>query len=431
MRFQPYGASPRPSRSAALLLVAPVVALLGDPAAGQELQAFYCMVSDGSLVVQNFVVPQGISALQVVGQGAHGGNPGKGAAGGYGGYVQATFAVSSAGFLKPGQTLDVYVGCSLEPPVGYGNGGAKGVANSPFAGDGGSGGGGSAILIETPQTRTELIVAAAVGAAAVRAAARRRGRKRRCPQPGASGRGGTGGDGGCANCDGPIGIGGLDGGGTSAATIAGGGAAAIPAAAVARVEARTAAEGRRRRLVLCDPVGRIRLPDDEPASAARHDRVLVGRRRPGRGPERHPRHARPVQGVRPAADARPWPVRHARPERPRRGRLHHHRPHRQDRRQCEIARRVRETGRAALGTTSTSASSSPRPRRRRFRRCAAEGQGAAHLRPTIGRERRSPPPPSDGQPSRVARSPARHAPAGRPAAGWRTSRCSRPRGSCG
>ncbi|HEX6012723.1 MAG TPA: hypothetical protein VFY87_13165, partial [Geminicoccaceae bacterium] len=161
MKTRGYAASPAVSRAIALLLAAPAAGLFGQAAVGQESQAFYCIPDVDNPPIQTFMVPQGIAELQFVVQGAHGSNPGTGAAGGFGGFVQETFAVTSEGPLKPGQQLDVWVGWFGVNSVGYGNGGDKGVANFPTAGDAGYGGGGSAIIDHA--TQAPLVVAGGGG----------------------------------------------------------------------------------------------------------------------------------------------------------------------------------------------------------------------------------------------------------------------------
>jgi hypothetical protein len=122
---------------AACLAAALVVA---HPVAAQTSQSFSCTES-----VSTFTVPDGVTSLTALVQGAHGGNPGNGKPGGYGGSVQATLPVS------PGQTLYIWVGCIDQPNEhadGYGTGGDKGSASCPQEGSGGQGGGGSAITLD-------------------------------------------------------------------------------------------------------------------------------------------------------------------------------------------------------------------------------------------------------------------------------------------
>ena len=142
----------------ALWLASTVLGLLGHPASGQlvQSQTFSCITPTDRPPIQPFVVPSGISQLQVVLQGASG-SQGNGAPGGFGGYVQATFAVTANGPLKPSQTLNVWVGCFGDLNLGFGNGGDKGVANCKLGGDGGHGGGGSALTDQA--TQATLIVA--------------------------------------------------------------------------------------------------------------------------------------------------------------------------------------------------------------------------------------------------------------------------------
>src|SRR3954447_21418638 len=151
MQSRSCAASHSPAPTVVLLLATLMVGLLGHPATGQETQAFYCINNINNPTIQAFVVPQGTSELQIIVQGAHGSNPGNGAAGGFGGFVQATLAVTPGGPLKPGQALDIWVGCYGDSPQGYGYGGTKGTAPFPTAGDGGYGGGGSAIVDHVTQ----------------------------------------------------------------------------------------------------------------------------------------------------------------------------------------------------------------------------------------------------------------------------------------
>ena len=199
------------ARSLAMLLAASTVAPLAYPAAATDSQAFYCIIPDESPPIQPFVVPQGISQLQVVVQGAHGGNPGSGADGGFGGLSQATFAVSPDGPLTPGQLLDVWVGCFGDDPQGYGFGGAKGRAPFPTAGDGGPGGGGSAIIVRSTQVPLLVAGGGGGGGGSSGGSGGVGGSGGSIPQPGQDGSGGGGADGGCGGCLGPGEINGLDG----------------------------------------------------------------------------------------------------------------------------------------------------------------------------------------------------------------------------
>jgi hypothetical protein len=103
-----------------MVLAASTGGPFAHPAAATDSQAFYCIDDIDNPPIQPFTVASGIAQLEVVLHGAHGSYPGSGALGGFGGYVQATFAVSPDGPLKPGQVLDVWVGCSGDKPVGYG-----------------------------------------------------------------------------------------------------------------------------------------------------------------------------------------------------------------------------------------------------------------------------------------------------------------------
>src|SRR5688572_27098778 len=112
MHGRRYAALPGSRRTLVPLLAISMVGLLGQPAAAQQSQAFYCINDVYNPPIQPFVVPQRISELQVLVQGAHGGTPeGDGGKGGIGGSVQATFAVTPQGPLKPGRALEVWVGC--------------------------------------------------------------------------------------------------------------------------------------------------------------------------------------------------------------------------------------------------------------------------------------------------------------------------------
>ena len=77
-------------RAIVLSIVAGFVVALPRPAASQGWTGFYCT----PFTVQQFVVLEGVTQLTAVLQGAHGGNPGKGAKGGWGGVVQATLPVT-------------------------------------------------------------------------------------------------------------------------------------------------------------------------------------------------------------------------------------------------------------------------------------------------------------------------------------------------
>jgi len=195
----------------AMLLAASAAVPFAYPAAATDSQAFYCITPSDNPPIQTFVVPQGISQLQVVVQGAHGGNPGSGAEGGFGGLSQATFAVSAGGPLVPGQPLDVWVGCFGDDPQGYGFGGAKGRAPFPTAGDGGPGGGGSAIIVRSTQAPLLVAGGGGGGGGSSGGSGGVGGSGGSTPQPGQDGSGGGGADGGCGGCLGPGEINGLDG----------------------------------------------------------------------------------------------------------------------------------------------------------------------------------------------------------------------------
>ena len=145
----------------AMMLAASTGGPFAHPAAATDSQAFYCIEDVDNPPIQSFTVPSGISQLQLNVQAAHGSTPGLGESGGFGGAVSAVFSVSPDGPIKPGQTLDVWVGCYDEEPVGFGYGGSKGVAQSALAGDGGYGGGGSAVI--DPVTQLPLLVAGGGG----------------------------------------------------------------------------------------------------------------------------------------------------------------------------------------------------------------------------------------------------------------------------
>ena len=200
MKTGGHAASPAGSRTIVLLLAVPAVGLFGQAAIGQASQAFYCIPDVDNPPIQTFVVPQGIAELQFVVQGAHGSNPGTGAAGGFGGFVQGTFAVAPEGPLKPGQQLDVWVGCFGANSVGYGNGGDKGVANFPTAGDGGYGGGGSAIIDHATQAPLVVAGCGGGGGGSSGGTGGTGGSGGPYPQAGQDGTQGGGADGGCVNC---------------------------------------------------------------------------------------------------------------------------------------------------------------------------------------------------------------------------------------
>jgi hypothetical protein len=203
-----------------------MLGLLGDPAAAQQSEAYQRIVDVDNPPIQTFIVPQGISELLITAQGAHGSNPGKGASGGFGSLMQAQFAVGPDGPLKPGQQLDVWVGCYGDTPVGYGWGGDKGVADPALAGDGGYGGGGSAVLDHA--TQAPLLVAGGGGGGGSKSGVSSGGSggdSASVPQAGEGGGGPTGGEGGCINCQDPGEIDGLDGGDSSRASAGGGGGA--------------------------------------------------------------------------------------------------------------------------------------------------------------------------------------------------------------
>lgn len=197
------------------------------PASATQSQAFYCIDEVDNPPAQPFTVPQGVAELQIILQGAHGGNAASGVPGGFGGLVQATFAIGPTGPLRPGQALEVWVGCYAgENPRGYGNGGGKGVANDPLADDGRPGGGGSAVIDRA--TEAPLVVAGGGGGGGGTANSRggSGGSGGAVPEPGQDGSsflGSSGGRGGCVKCQGEGEIDGLDGGGSSTFHAGGGG----------------------------------------------------------------------------------------------------------------------------------------------------------------------------------------------------------------
>jgi hypothetical protein len=211
MKTRGHAASPAVSRTIVLLLAVPAVGLFGQAAIGQASQAFYCIPDVDNPPIQTFMVPQGIAELQFVVQGAHGSNPGTGAAGGFGCFVQGTFAVAPEGPFKPGQQLDVWVGCFGANSVGYGNGGDKGVANFPTAGDGGYGGGGSAIIDHATQAPLVVAGGGGGGGGSSGGTGGTGGSGGPYPQAGQDGTQGGGADGGCVNCQDSDEINGLDG----------------------------------------------------------------------------------------------------------------------------------------------------------------------------------------------------------------------------
>lgn len=89
--------------------------------------------------MQTWVVPPGVTSIEVDAQGAQGGTAFNGGIGGPGGRVQATLAVT------PGETLYLFVGgvgqsgAGTAPILGGYNGGAGGSGSSGFAGGGGGG----------------------------------------------------------------------------------------------------------------------------------------------------------------------------------------------------------------------------------------------------------------------------------------------------
>lgn len=200
-------------------LTLPMFGLHAQPAGIANSQTFSCLDEVQNPPIQTFVVPSGITQLEVIVQGAHGGNPGTGALGGFGGLVQATFAVSASGPLKPGQQLDVWVGCNGRTPVGYGDGGARGDAPFPTAGDGGTGGGGSAIIDHASQTPLVVAGGGGGGGGSSGGSGGMGGNGGLVAQPGQDGQQGGGADGGCADCLSPGDINGLDG---QNGTVAGG-----------------------------------------------------------------------------------------------------------------------------------------------------------------------------------------------------------------
>lgn len=198
---------------------------LGHSVEAAQSQAFHCIDDVDNPPIQQFTVPQNVSEIMFLVQGAHGQNPeGDSGQGGFGGSVQATFAVSPQGPLKPGQSLDVWVGCHLgEAPRGYGNGGGKGVADDPFSSDGGPGGGGSAVIDRTSQAPLVVAGGGGGGGGGSFADGGNGGNGGPVAGPGNDGHSGTGGDGGCANCQAVGEIDGLDGGGASARHMSGAG----------------------------------------------------------------------------------------------------------------------------------------------------------------------------------------------------------------
>lgn len=134
-----------PRVCALLSLVALFVAMDPGSALAQAVGVTYNCVG----YPQTFVVPAGVTQLELKPQGAHANYPDCGNLGGYGGLVQAT--VKST----PGQTLYVWVGC--EGGFGFGNGGPHGVTNNPGAGDGGVGGGGSAVTLDIGGTQPIVV----------------------------------------------------------------------------------------------------------------------------------------------------------------------------------------------------------------------------------------------------------------------------------
>jgi hypothetical protein len=199
--------------------------LSAPPEAAAQSQAFHCINDVDNPPIQQFTVPTNISEIMFLVQGAHGQNPeGDSGQGGFGGSVQATFAVGPQGPLKPGQSLDVWVGCHLgKAPRGYGNGGGKGVADDPFSSDGGPGGGGSAVIDRASQAPFIVAGGGGGGGGGSFADGGDGGNGGPVALPGNDGHSGTGGDGGCANCQASGEIDGLDGGGTSAKHMSGAG----------------------------------------------------------------------------------------------------------------------------------------------------------------------------------------------------------------
>jgi hypothetical protein len=193
--------------------------VLAAPAAATESQSLYCIDEVDNPPIQTFTVPSGISQLQMTVHGAHGGNPDHGGQGGYAGMVQATFAVGPSGPLRPGQQLDVWVGCYGDEPVGAGYGGAKGSGDH----DGATGGGGSAIFDHASQATYVVAGGGGGGGGSASEGGGDGGDGGAEPQAGEGGHGDGGGDGGCAQCQPPGEVNGLAGGSPSGPIPAGGG----------------------------------------------------------------------------------------------------------------------------------------------------------------------------------------------------------------
>ena len=176
----------------------------------------------------SFVVPTGVTAMQVQVVGAMGQTRSGTLGGGAGGTITATLPVT------PGHQLNIWAGCSgSRGGVGFGSGGDHGIAHSGDAQDGGFGGGGSAIYDDT--TNTTLVIAGGGGGSGGNS-----GGKGLEGQGGAGGAGGltpkaggTGGvgpfgtgfgpSGGCAGCAGAGQLDGEAGGSSSTASGSGGG----------------------------------------------------------------------------------------------------------------------------------------------------------------------------------------------------------------
>lgn len=123
--FAHYPVSRFPGRCSWLTALSAFLTVLCGPAAGQEVLTFYRTQQR----VPSDSVPEQVTSVTIVVQGAHGSYPDCGNLGGYGGLVQATFTVT------PFEPLNVWPG--WEAGFGYGSGGEKGDANHPGAGDGG------------------------------------------------------------------------------------------------------------------------------------------------------------------------------------------------------------------------------------------------------------------------------------------------------
>jgi hypothetical protein len=179
----------------ASLLVAAVIGAVAYPSPSMAgTQVFNCIVDNTGLFRQPWTVPSGVTEISASLQGAHGTTPGGGSPGGAGGVTQGVLPVT------PGESLEVWVGCSGTDPVGFGFGGLKGVA-SGLGFDGGFGGGGTAI---TTTDGNPLLVAGGGGGGNGILKVNTGGSGGVggiIPQAGQDGNGPSGGDGGCVSCE--------------------------------------------------------------------------------------------------------------------------------------------------------------------------------------------------------------------------------------